>query len=66
MKFTLIFENKKEEKELENGKTVKDILDELEVSIESSIVKKNNDIVSENSPLNDGDEVKIIQIVYGG
>ncbi|RBQ22584.1 hypothetical protein ALNOE001_18230 [Candidatus Methanobinarius endosymbioticus] len=40
MTFTLIFENKKQEKELDNETKIKDILDTLDVYPETTIVKK--------------------------
>jgi len=66
MSFTLIFENKKEDRELNEEISVLDILNDLDVSIESTIVKKNGEIVEEESIIKDGDEVQIIQVVYGG
>ena len=66
MTFTLIFENKKEEKELKKDSKIKDILKELDVYLETAIVKKNGEITDEESTINDGDEIHVIQIVYGG
>lgn len=66
MTFTLIFENKKEEKELEKESKIKNILNELDVYPETTIVKKNGEIADEEAIINDGDEIHIIQIVYGG
>ncbi|MCC7553604.1 MAG: sulfur carrier protein ThiS [Methanobacteriaceae archaeon] len=66
MSFTLIFENKKENKELDEEISVQDVLKDLDVSIESTVVKKNGEIVEEEAIIKDGDEVQIIQIVYGG
>ncbi|BBL61135.1 MAG: MoaD/ThiS family protein [Methanobrevibacter arboriphilus] len=66
MSFTLIFENKKEDKELTEEICVQDVLNDLDVSIESTVVKKNGEIVEEEAIIKEGDEVQIIQIVYGG
>ena len=66
MSFTLIFENKKEEKELKKENKIKDILNELDVYPETAIVKKNGEITDEESIIEDGDEIHIIQVVYGG
>ncbi|WP_225370793.1 MoaD/ThiS family protein [Methanobrevibacter arboriphilus] len=45
---------------------VQDVLNDLDVSIESTVVKKNGEIVEEEAIIKEGDEVQIIQIVYGG
>ncbi|MEA4958026.1 hypothetical protein SDC9_32161 [bioreactor metagenome] len=66
MSFTLIFENKKEDRELEGEITILDVLNELDVSIESTVVKNNGEIVEEETIIQDGDELQVIQIVYGG
>ena len=66
MSFTLIFENKKEELELKKNSKIKDIMNELEVYPETTVVKKNGEIADEESIIENGDEVHIIQIVYGG
>lgn len=66
MTFTLIFENKKEEKDLKEENKIKDIINELDVHPETTIVKKNGEISDEEAIINDGDEIHIIQIVYGG
>lgn len=66
MSFTLIFENKKEDKELTEEICVQDVLNDLDVSIESTVVKKNGEIVEEEAIIKEGDEPQIIQIVYGG
>jgi len=66
MSFILIFENKKQERELENEIKIKDLLDELDVFPETTIVKQNGEIAEDDSQINDGDEIHVLQIVYGG
>ncbi|MDR3222198.1 MAG: MoaD/ThiS family protein [Methanobrevibacter sp.] len=46
--------------------TIKDLLDELNISSESVVSKKNGDIVVEDELINDGDEIQLIRIIYGG
>ena len=46
--------------------TVKELLDNLQVSPLTVIVKKNSQIALENTILNPGDKIKIIQVIYGG
>ena len=67
MNFKLIFNDKNEIKSLDNENTsIKDILEEMELSSETIVAKKNGDIVIEDEKIEDGDEIQIIQIIYGG
>ena len=66
MTYKIIFNEKEEEKELENEKTIIDILKELEVSPQTVVIKKNNNIVDANTKIENNDTIKIIQIIYGG
>jgi len=67
MNFKLIFNDKKETKTLNNENTsIKDILEDMNLSSETVVTKKNGDIVIEDEVITDGDEIQIIQIIYGG
>ncbi|MEA4956814.1 hypothetical protein SDC9_07357 [bioreactor metagenome] len=67
MNFKLIFGNKNEVKNLKNEETsIKDILNEMDLSSETVVAKKNGDIVIEDEKINDGDEIQLIKIIYGG
>ena len=67
MNFKLIFNDKKETKTLNNDNTsIKDILEDMNLSSETVVTKKNGDIVVEDEIISDGDEIQIIQIIYGG
>jgi len=67
MNFKLIFNNKDEIKSLYNENTsIKDILEEMNLSSETIVAKKNGDIVIEDEKIEDGDEIQLIQIIYGG
>ena len=67
MSFTVLFKDKKETFELsENMKTIKDVLQVMDLSSETIVPKQNGDIVIEESEIQDGDEIKLIQIIYGG
>lgn len=67
MNFTLIFKNNKETKSLANDNTsIKDILDDMDLSSETIVAKKNGEIVVEDEKIQDGDEIQFIQIIYGG
>ena len=67
MNFKLIFNNKNEIKSLEKDNiSIKDILEEMDLSSETIVAKKNGDIVIEDEKIEDGDEIQLIQIIYGG
>jgi sulfur carrier protein len=67
MNFKLIFNNKNEIKSLDNDNTsIKDILEEMNLSSETIVAKKNGDIVIEDEIIEDGDEIHLIQVIYGG
>jgi sulfur carrier protein len=67
MKFTLLFENKNEEKELHNDNyTINNLLEDLKLSSQTIVAKINKELVVEDTVINDGDEVQLIQIIYGG
>jgi sulfur carrier protein len=67
MNFKLIFNDKKETKTLNNdNSSIKDILEDMNLSSETVVTKKNGDIVVEDEIIGDGDEIQIIQIIYGG
>lgn len=67
MNFKLIFNNKDEIKHLNNDNTsIKDILEDMDLSSETIVAKKNGDIVLEDEKIQDGDEIHLIQIIYGG
>ncbi|MGN0093834.1 MAG: MoaD/ThiS family protein [Methanobrevibacter sp.] len=66
MSYTVIYKDKKEERELNGKYTIQNLLDDLNISSETIVPKQNGDIVVEESEIHDGDEIKIIQIIYGG
>jgi len=67
MKFTLLFNNKKEEKELLcDDYSINDLLKDLNLSSQTIVAKINNEIVIEETTIKNTDEVQLIQIIYGG
>ena len=66
MSYTVIYKDKKEERELDGKCTIQDVLDDLNISSETIVAKQNDNIVVEDTEIEDGDEIKIIQIIYGG
>ena len=66
MSFKLKIKDKLEERELNGDLTIKELLDDLELSSETMVSKKNGEIVVEDVAIEDGDEIELIQIIYGG
>lgn len=66
MSFKLKIKDKVEERETSDDLTIKDLLDDLDLSSETMVTKKNGELVIEEERIEDGDEIEFIQIIYGG
>lgn len=66
MKIKLIIGDKEEFIEISDNKTVKNLLDIVEIASETVVVKKNDCIVIDEELVEDGDLIEIIQVIYGG
>lgn len=67
MTFQLIFKEKNELMEIPDEKyTINDLLNDLELPEQTIVAKKNDEIVSEETEINENDEIRLIQIIYGG
>lgn len=66
MNFKFTIKDKTEERSTDKEMTIKDLLDDLDLSSETMVSKKNGNIVIEDTQIEDGDEIEFIQIIYGG
>lgn len=67
MSFILKFKDLNEEKEIpDENYTINDLLSELELSAQTVVSKQNGELVIEDTVINDGDEIQLVQIIYGG
>ena len=67
MTFKLIFEDKEEAKPInKEDNTILNLLTELDISPQTVVTKKNDQIVTEDAIIEEGDTIKVIQIIYGG
>ena len=41
-------------------------MNELELSAQTIVAKQNGELVIEETPIQDGDEIKLVQNIYGG
>ena len=67
MSFNLKFKDIDETRELRDGNyTINDLLKDLDLSAQTIVAKQNGELTLEESVINDGDEIKLVQIIYGG
>ena len=67
MKFTLKYKEINEEREIPNENyTINDLLNELELSAQTVVSKQNGELVIEDTVIGNGDEIQLVQIIYGG
>jgi sulfur carrier protein len=66
MVVTVIKGENKKKLDINGNKTVKDLLELLDVPSETVVVKKNDFIVIDEEQVQDGDTLEIIQVIYGG
>lgn len=67
MSFNLKFKDIDEIRELNNENyTINDLLKELDLSAQTVVAKQNGELALEESVINEGDEIKLVQIIYGG
>ena len=62
----LKFKNITETRQLKEDFTIKDLLNELKLSSQTTVAKQNGEITVEDSIINEDDEIQLIQIIYGG
>ena len=66
MEYVLKFKDINETRELKENFTINDLLTELGLSAQTIVAKQNGDLTIEESVINDGDEIQLVQIIYGG
>ena len=67
MTFTLKYKDKLEEKEIPNPNyTIKDLIIGLGLSTQTVVSKQNGELAIEDAIIEEGDEIQLIQIIYGG
>lgn len=66
MNITLILDKEEKKIEINEGLTIKDLINDLAISSQTVVSKKNYEIVLEDELIEDGDTIEIIQVIYGG
>jgi sulfur carrier protein len=66
MRFKLIYNDINEEREVDiENYSINDLLNDLRLSLQTTVSKRNGELVLEDTMINDGDEIHLIQIIYG-
>ncbi|WP_299526590.1 MoaD/ThiS family protein [uncultured Methanobrevibacter sp.] len=67
MTFTLKFKDIDEKRSIpKENYTIKDLLNDLELSSQTIVPKQNGELVIEETEIQDDDEIQLVQIIYGG
>lgn len=66
MKINVKVGNNEDTVTVSEEKTIKDLLESMDIAAETVVVKKNDYIVIDEEVLQDGDSIEVIQVIYGG
>ncbi|MEN4006535.1 MAG: MoaD/ThiS family protein [Methanobacteriaceae archaeon] len=66
MEITVIYNKTKQKKEIQENSTIKEMLDLMDISSETVVVKRNNEIVMDEEKLHNKDVIEVIRVIYGG
>ena len=67
MPFILKYKQLNEVREIpDENYTIKDLLDDMELSAQTIVSKQNGELVIEDTVIEEGDEIQLVQIIYGG
>jgi len=66
MEVTVIIGEDEKKLDVEGDKTVKDLLQMMEIPVETVVVKKNHSIIIEEESVENGDVIEVIKVIYGG
>lgn len=66
MEITVIYKENEYKKEIKENTTIKELLDLMNISSETVVVKRNNEIVIDEENVHDEDVIEVIRVIYGG
>ncbi|MBQ6344856.1 MAG: MoaD/ThiS family protein [Methanobrevibacter sp.] len=67
MPFILKYKQLNEQRDLpKEDYSIRDLLNDLELSPQTIVSKQNGELVIEDTIIEDGDEIQLVQIIYGG
>jgi len=59
-------ENRNAKLELDNGSSVADLLEKLNVNPVTVIISRNDELILEDEKLKNNDEIKVLSVISGG
>ena len=66
MPFILKYKQLNEQRDLpKEDYSIRDLLNDLELSPQTIVSKQNGELVIEDTIIEDGDEIQLVQIIYG-
>ena len=65
MKINIFIERTGEMKKIET-KSISELFSKLSINKETVLIVKNNELVTEDEPIIDGDEIKFLSVISGG
>ena len=66
MNVTTIYKSEQSDVELDDGATVKDVVQQLELQPNTVLVTRNGEVLLEDDSLEDGDRLEILPTISGG
>ena len=66
MQFKLKYKNINEKRTLKENYTIENLINDLKLSSQTTVAKQNGELTINESIIEDGDEIQLIQIIYGG
>lgn len=67
MNITILHERKQSQESVSfGGKTVRDLLRQIDIVPEAVIVVRNKEVLMENERLNDKDSIQLLSVISGG
>jgi len=66
MEITVVVGKDEQTVEIQDKMTIKEVLNIMDISSETVVVKRNNEVVIEEEIIEDGDVIEVIRVIYGG
>jgi len=61
-----VFIERTEETKVVSAKNSREAMDNLAINPQTVIITRNNELITEDEKLNDGDEIKLLSVISGG
>ena len=61
-----VFLEREDKEETVNVNSITEIFEKLNVNKDTVLLVKNNELITEDEPLNENDEIKLLSVISGG